>query len=124
MTTSTMTLWHWRPSSPAISISASESTAKIWATNVQGRESSTSGTDQETRPCPSIRPPACRAFVYNTRRPVFSDPQVRKALAYAFDFQWTNDNLFYGQYSRTDSYFENSELANQGLPSPAETSPA
>jgi microcin C transport system substrate-binding protein len=57
------------------------------------------------------RPTGMQAFVYNTRRPVFSDPKVREALAYAFDFEWTNRNLFFGQYSRTESYFSNSELA-------------
>jgi microcin C transport system substrate-binding protein len=45
---------------------------------------------------------------------------VREALAYAFDFEWTNKNLFYGQYTRTASYFSNSELASHGPPSPEE----
>ena len=57
-----------------------------------------------------------QAFVMNTRREKFSDPIVRKALAYAFDFEWTNKNLFYGQYTRTESYFSNSELASRDLP--------
>ena len=57
------------------------------------------------------RPTGMQAFVYNTRRAVFSDPKVREALAYAFDFEWTNRTLFFGQYSRTDSFFSNSELA-------------
>lgn len=57
-----------------------------------------------------------QAFIMNTRREKFSDPSVRKALAYAFDFEWTNKNLFYGQYARTESYFSNSELASRGLP--------
>ena len=46
--------------------------------------------------------------------------RVRQALGYAFDFEWTNKNLFYGQYTRTDSYFSNSELAAHGLPGPDE----
>jgi microcin C transport system substrate-binding protein len=58
--------------------------------------------------------------VYNSRRAIFKDPKVRAALAYAFDFEWTNQNLFYGQYERTESYFSNSELASSGLPSAAE----
>lgn len=58
-----------------------------------------------------------QGFAFNTRRDVFKDPQVRAALAYAFDFEWSNKNLFYGQYSRTRSYFDNSELAATGLPS-------
>jgi len=61
-----------------------------------------------------------QGFVYNTRRAVFQDPLVREALAYAFDFEWTNETLFYGQYTRTESFFSNSELASEGLPSEAE----
>jgi microcin C transport system substrate-binding protein len=61
-----------------------------------------------------------QAFIFNTRRPFFQDPRVRQALAYAFDFEWTNKNLFYGQYTRSTSFFSNSELAAVGLPSPAE----
>ena len=61
-------------------------------------------------------PTGMQAFVYNTRRPVFQDARVRKALAYAFDFDWMNKNLFFGTYIRTRSYFSNSELASQGVP--------
>ncbi|MGE4220400.1 MAG: extracellular solute-binding protein [Alphaproteobacteria bacterium] len=57
-----------------------------------------------------------QGFAYNLRRPVFQDPKVRAALAYAFDFEWSNKTLFYGQYARTRSFFENSELAAEGLP--------
>ena len=57
-----------------------------------------------------------QGFVMNTRRAQFSDPKVREALSYAFDFEWTNKQLFYGQYERTESYFSNSELASTGLP--------
>ena len=57
-----------------------------------------------------------QGFIMNTRRSVFADPVVREALAYAFDFEWTNKTLFHGQYSRTESYFSNSELASRGLP--------
>ena len=57
-----------------------------------------------------------QAFVFNIRQPIFKDKRVRQALAYAFDFEWTNKNLFYGQYRRMQSYFSNSELAAHGLP--------
>jgi microcin C transport system substrate-binding protein len=69
---------------------------------------------------PNSRPAGMQAFAYNTRRPFFQDARVRQALAFAFDFEWSNKTLFYGQYTRTRSYFDNSELAATGLPSPAE----
>lgn len=65
-------------------------------------------------------PSGMQAFVYNTRRPLFADPKVREALAYAFDYEWSNKNLAFGSYKRTRSYFDNSELAATGLPSPEE----
>ena len=69
---------------------------------------------------PHKRPAGLQAFVYNTRRPVFADARVREALGYAFDFEWTNRILFFGQYTRARSYFNNSEIAATGLPGEAE----
>lgn len=66
------------------------------------------------------RPAGMHALVFNTRREVFRDPRVRRALAYAFDFEWMNRALFFGEYTRTASYFANSELAARGLPGPEE----
>jgi microcin C transport system substrate-binding protein len=57
-----------------------------------------------------------QGFGMNTRRPLFKDVRVRHALALAFDFEWENANLFYGAYTRTESYFSNSDLASSGLP--------
>jgi microcin C transport system substrate-binding protein len=65
-------------------------------------------------------PQGMQAFVFNTRREIFKDRQVRAALAHAFDFEWTNQNLFYGAYKRSKSYFSNSELASGDLPSESE----
>lgn len=62
-------------------------------------------------------PQGMQGFAFNTRRPLFRDPRVREALGYLFDFEWTNKNLFYGAYTRTESYFSNSDLASSGLPS-------
>jgi microcin C transport system substrate-binding protein len=61
-----------------------------------------------------------QGFVFNMRRPIFADARVREALTYAFDYEWSNRQLFFGAYARTRSYFDNSELAARGLPSPAE----
>jgi microcin C transport system substrate-binding protein len=66
------------------------------------------------------RPSGMQGFAMNTRRPIFRDARVRQALGFAFDFEWSNRNLFFGQYQRTESYFDNSELAAKGLPSEAE----
>ena len=65
-------------------------------------------------------PTGMQAFVMNTRRPLFQDKRVREALGLVFDFEWMNANLFYGSYTRTTSYFSNSELAATGLPSEGE----
>ncbi len=69
---------------------------------------------------PDERPSGTQGFMINTRRAKFKDPRVRAALDYAFDFEWTNKNLFYGLYKRTTSYFENSEMKADGNPSPQE----
>jgi microcin C transport system substrate-binding protein len=65
-------------------------------------------------------PSGMQGWMMNTRRAVFADPRVRHAMAEVFDFEWTNRNLFFGAYSRTTSYFSNSELASSGLPDAAE----
>ena len=57
-----------------------------------------------------------QGFVFNLRRPLFQDIRVRKAISLALDFEWSNRNLFYNQYTRCYSYFSNSELAATGLP--------
>ena len=69
---------------------------------------------------PHARPTGMQAFVFNLRRPQFGDPVLRRAMAYAFDFEWSNERLFYGQYARTKSFFSNSELAAAELPSKEE----
>ncbi len=66
---------------------------------------------------PNKLPQGMQAFGFNMRRPLFADARVRQALGYLFDFEWTNKNLFYGAYTRTESYFSNSDLASSGLPS-------
>jgi microcin C transport system substrate-binding protein len=65
-------------------------------------------------------PTGMQGFIFNIRRPVFQDPKVREALGLLFDFEWANKQLFNGAYTRTHSYFDNSELASSGLPGPDE----
>jgi microcin C transport system substrate-binding protein len=61
-----------------------------------------------------------QSWAFNIRRAKFQDARVRRAFNYAFDFEWSNTNLFYGQYTRSRSYFNNSEMEAKGLPSPEE----
>lgn len=61
-----------------------------------------------------------QGFVMNLRNPLFQDVRVREAMGLAFNFDWTNKSLFYGQYTRNNSYFSNSYLAAKGLPSTLE----
>jgi microcin C transport system substrate-binding protein len=58
-----------------------------------------------------------QGFAFNLRRDKFKDVRVREAFDWAFDFEWANKTLFYGQYTRSDSYFANTELASSGVPS-------
>ncbi len=66
------------------------------------------------------RPKPMQGFAFNLRRTKFQDARVRRAFNLAYDFEWANQNLFYGQYARTSSYFEGQELAAKGLPSQEE----
>ena len=65
-------------------------------------------------------PSGAQGFFVNTRRAKFADVRVRKALGLAFDFEWSNRNLFFGLYTRTASYFDNSDMKAVGPPSVAE----
>ena len=95
-----------------------ENVAKNWATGYDSPALAQGLIKKEQ--IPNQVPTGMQAYVYNTRHALFQDRRVRQALAYAFDFEWTNKNLFYGAYTRTKSYYSNSELAARGLPSPAE----
>ncbi|NER64203.1 ABC transporter substrate-binding protein, partial [Pseudomonas sp. MAFF212427] len=65
-------------------------------------------------------PTGMQGFVFNLRRPVFQDVRVREALSLLLDFEWTNKQLFNGAYTRTTSFFENSDMAASGLPDAGE----
>ena len=95
-----------------------ENIAKAWATGYDSPALRQGLLKQEL-----IRhriPTGMQGFFFNIRRDIFADRRVRAALAYAFDFAWTNRTLFFGAYARTRSYFSNSELAATGLPGAAE----
>ena len=95
-----------------------EFTSKIWATAYDFPAAARGLVVRET--LPDERPSGTQAFFLNARRDKFKDPRMREALGYAFDYEWTNKNIFYGQYKRTRSMFENSPLAARTLPSPDE----
>lgn len=91
-----------------------ETTARFWATEY------TFPAAQEGRvrveKIPHMQSTGMQGFAFNLRRPLFSDARVRRALNYAYNFELANKQLFHGQYTRTRSYFSNSELASSGLP--------
>ena len=92
----------------------SEISSKNWATGYDSPALRAGLIKKEE--IPNELPSGMQGFGYNLRRPLFQDPRVREALAYAFDFEWSNKELFYGAYTRTRSYFDNSELAATGVP--------
>jgi microcin C transport system substrate-binding protein len=95
-----------------------ESSAKAWAT-AYDFPALTQG--KAVKQLMSLeRPRPMQGFALNLRRPKFQDVRVRRAFNLAFDFEWANQNLFSGQYTRTKSYFEGQELAATALPSPEE----
>jgi len=96
----------------------SENSSKHWATAYNIPEVENGLMKKED--IKHNRPSGMQGYVYNTRRPPFKDPKVREALAYAFDFERSNKTLFYKQYTRTRSYFQNSELEAKGRPNQAE----
>jgi microcin C transport system substrate-binding protein len=69
---------------------------------------------------PDANPSGAQGFFINTRREKFKDIRVRQALDLAFDFEWSNKKLFYGLYTRTGSFFENSDMKASGPPSKEE----
>jgi microcin C transport system substrate-binding protein len=91
-----------------------ENSSKEWATGYDSPAVRAGLIKKEQ--IPNELPSGMQGFAFNLRRPLFHDPRVREALAYGFDFEWSNKNLFYGAYQRTRSYFDNSELAATGVP--------
>jgi len=88
--------------------------AKQWARDLVGSQFDSAKIIKELFPHKNNQ--GMQAFVFNIRKPLFQDIRVRQALGMAFDFDRTNKTLFFGQYTQTQSYFSNSELAASGLP--------
>lgn len=88
--------------------------AKQWNRDLTGRRFDSGELIKKTFPHKNNA--GMQGFVFNTRKSLFADPQVRKALGLAFDFEWTNKTLFFSEYNRNDSFFSNSNYAAKGLP--------
>jgi microcin C transport system substrate-binding protein len=86
-----------------------ESSAKNWATAYDFAAVRDGYVKRQEVPVERAQPMQC--FVLNFRRPQFQDRRVRQVFNLAFDFEWANKNLFFGQYARVGSYFEGTELA-------------
>lgn len=95
-----------------------EFTSKVWATeyNFPAVERG----DVIKVEIPGEMRPSLQGWAVNTRRAKFADPRTREALALAFDFEWTNEKLFFGIYERSHSLFEGSTFAAKGKPGEAE----
>ena len=65
-------------------------------------------------------PSAAQGFVFNLRREPWQDPNVREAVRMMFNFEWSNESLFYGLYKRPYSFWGNTDLAADGMPSDEE----
>jgi len=62
-------------------------------------------------------PSPIQGWYFNLRREQFRDPRVREAIGLVWDFEWTNQNIMFGSYKRTSSFFENSDMKALGKPS-------
>jgi microcin C transport system substrate-binding protein len=92
----------------------SENSAKQWATAYEFPAVADKRVVKEEFPIRNVG--VMQGFVFNTRRDKFKDPRLRRAFNFAFDFEETNKQMFFGQYKRIASYFEGLELASTGLP--------
>ena len=95
-----------------------EFTSRIWATRYDFPAVKDGRVKQDV--IPDDTPSGAQGWFINTRHKKFSDPRVREALIYAFDFEWTNKNIMYGSYDRTHSVFQNSDMMAEGKPGPDE----
>lgn len=92
--------------------------SKLWATGYDFPAVKRGDVVREV--IPDNNPSGAQGYWFNLRRTKFQDPKVREAIAMAFDFEWSNKTLFYGLYSRTDSFFEGGPMQAEGNPTPGE----
>ncbi len=98
-----------------------EFTSQFWATAYTPDSfPAVASGDVVLETLPDNRPAGTQGFWFNLRRDKFQDPRVREAIALAFDFEWSNERLFYDLYTRTDSFFEGGPMQADGRPTPGE----
>ena len=95
-----------------------EFTSRTWATGYDFPALNEGRVKRET--LPDETPSGMQGWFFNLRRDKFKDPRVREAIGLAFDFAWVNQNIMFGAYERTVSYFENSDMKAEGRPSAEE----
>ncbi|MGB3409530.1 MAG: extracellular solute-binding protein [Jannaschia sp.] len=91
-----------------------EGSSKEWATAYTFPAIQNGWVKRETLPDGNIT--SAQGFVFNLKRPIWNDPRVRDAISMMFNFEWSNDTLFYGLYSRPESFWGGSDLAASGVP--------
>lgn len=96
----------------------SENSSLQWATGYDFPAVEKNWVNVEELPDGSIG--SAQAFIFNLRDPKFQDPKVREAIRLMFNFEWSNDTLFYGLYDRVESFWQNSDLQARGVPSAGE----
>ncbi|MCO4847648.1 MAG: ABC transporter substrate-binding protein [Yoonia sp.] len=95
-----------------------ENSSKQWATGYEFPAVEKGWVKVTELPDGSIG--SAQAFVYNLDRPQWQDPRVREAVGLMFNFEWSNESLFYGLYARVNSFWQNSDLEAKGTPSEGE----
>ncbi|MEM7301276.1 MAG: extracellular solute-binding protein [Pseudomonadota bacterium] len=95
-----------------------EFTSKVWATEYNFPALQDGHVKKQLFPA-ELRP-SMQGWAVNTRRKKFADPRTREAIGLCFDFEWTNESLFFGAYTRSDSLFERSNFRATGTPAPEE----
>ncbi len=96
----------------------SESSSKDWATAYDFPKFENGTVIKEEIPDGSIG--SAQAWAFNLRRETWQDPKVREAVRLMFNFEWSNETLFYDLYERVNSFWENSDLEATGTPSAGE----
>lgn len=95
-----------------------ESSAKNWATLYTGKNFDNNKIIKKQ--IPHEKAQGMQGFVFNLRNELFKSRELRRAINLAYDFQWANKKLYYNQYTRLNSYFDNCELSSKKLPSKEE----